>query len=83
MGVRVCHDMAEGIKDADVIIMLRLQNERMSGAMLPSAGEFFKHFGLTADKLALAQARRDRDAPRARSTAASRSTRRWPTARTA
>ena len=55
MGVRVCHDMAEGIKGADVIIMLRLQNERMSGAMLPSAGEFFKHFGLTSDKLALAQ----------------------------
>jgi aspartate carbamoyltransferase catalytic subunit len=55
MGVRVCHDMSEGIKDADVIVMLRLQNERMSGAMLPSAGEFFKHFGLTADKLALAR----------------------------
>jgi len=55
MGVRVCHDMTEGIKDADVIIMLRLQNERMSGAMLPSAGEFFKHFGLTPEKLALAK----------------------------
>jgi aspartate carbamoyltransferase catalytic subunit len=55
MGVRVCHDMKEGIKDADVIIMLRLQNERMSGAMLPSAGEFFKNYGLTADKLALAK----------------------------
>ena len=55
MGVRVCHDMAEGVKDADVIIMLRLQNERMSGAMLPSAGEFFKHYGLTEDKLALAK----------------------------
>ncbi|MBL0720469.1 aspartate carbamoyltransferase catalytic subunit [Piscinibacter sp. Jin2] len=54
MGVRVCHDMAEGVKDADVIIMLRLQSERMSGAMLPSAGEFFKHFGLTQEKLALA-----------------------------
>jgi len=54
MGVRVCHDMAEGIRGADVIIMLRLQNERMSGAMLPSAGEFFKHYGLTEDKLALA-----------------------------
>jgi len=54
MGVRVCHDMAEGIKDADVIIMLRLQNERMSGAMLPSAGEFFKSYGLTEQKLALA-----------------------------
>ncbi len=55
MGVRVCHSMAEGIRDADVIIMLRLQNERMSGAMLPSAGEFFKNYGLTADKLALAR----------------------------
>ena len=55
MGVRVCHDMTEGIRDADVIIMLRLQNERMSGAMLPSAGEFFKNYGLTPDKLALAK----------------------------
>jgi aspartate carbamoyltransferase catalytic subunit len=55
MGVRVCHSMAEGIRDADVIIMLRLQNERMSGAMLPSSGEFFKNFGLTEDKLAFAK----------------------------
>jgi aspartate carbamoyltransferase catalytic subunit len=55
MGVRVCHDMAEGVRDADVIIMLRLQNERMSGGMLPSAGEFFKNFGLTEEKLALAK----------------------------
>ena len=55
MGVRVCHDMAEGIRGADVVIMLRLQNERMSGSMLPSAGEFFKHYGLTAEKLALAK----------------------------
>ncbi len=54
MGVRVCHDMAEGVKGADVIIMLRLQNERMNGAMLPSAGEYFKTFGLDAEKLALA-----------------------------
>src|SRR5512140_791618 len=55
MGVRVCHDMAEGIRGADVIIMLRLQNERMSGALLPSAGEFFKSYGLTPEKLALAK----------------------------
>ena len=55
MGVRVCHDMKEGIKDADVIIMLHLQNERMSGAMLPSAAEFFKNYGLTPEKLALAK----------------------------
>jgi aspartate carbamoyltransferase catalytic subunit len=55
MGVRVCHDMAEGVRDADVIIMLRLQNERMSGAMLPSAAEFAKIYGLTPEKLALAK----------------------------
>ena len=47
--------MAEGLRGADVIIMLRLQNERMSGGMLPSAGEFFKHYGLTEDKLRLAK----------------------------
>jgi aspartate carbamoyltransferase catalytic subunit len=55
MGVRVCHDMNEGIRGADVVIMLRLQNERMNGALLPSAGEFYKTFGLTADRLALAK----------------------------
>jgi aspartate carbamoyltransferase catalytic subunit len=51
MGVRVCHTLEEGIKDADVVIMLRLQNERMSGALLPSSQEFFKSFGLTPAKL--------------------------------
>ena len=55
MGVRVCHDLAEGIRDADVIITLRLQNERMGGALLPSAGEYFKTYGLTAERLALAR----------------------------
>ena len=55
MGVRVCHSLEEGIKDCDVVIMLRLQNERMSGAMLPSAQEFFRSFGLTQAKLALAK----------------------------
>ncbi|MFG6446922.1 aspartate carbamoyltransferase catalytic subunit [Roseateles sp. BYS180W] len=55
MGVRVCHSLDEGIRDADVIIMLRLQNERMSGAMLPSSGEYFKSFGLTPEKLQLAK----------------------------
>jgi aspartate carbamoyltransferase catalytic subunit len=55
LGVRVCHDMAEGVRGADVIIMLRLQNERMNGALLPSSAEFFKSFGLTAEKLALAR----------------------------
>jgi aspartate carbamoyltransferase catalytic subunit len=56
MGVRVCHTLQEGIKDADVVIMLRLQNERMNGALLPSAQEFFKSYGLTADKLQHAKA---------------------------
>ena len=55
MGVRVCHSLEEGIKDCDVVIMLRLQNERMSGALLPSAQEFFRSFGLTPQKLALAK----------------------------
>jgi aspartate carbamoyltransferase catalytic subunit len=56
MGVRVFTDMREGLRGCDVVIMLRLQNERMNGALLPSAGEFFKCYGLTADKLALAKA---------------------------
>ena len=55
MGVRVFTNMDEGLKDVDVIIMLRLQNERMSGALLPSAGEYFKSYGLTPERLALAK----------------------------
>ena len=49
------HDMREGLRDCDVVVMLRLQNERMNGALLPSAGEYFKHYGLTTEKLALAK----------------------------
>jgi len=55
MGVQVYHDMTTGLKDVDVVIMLRLQNERMRGALLPSAQEYFKSYGLTQDKLALAK----------------------------
>jgi aspartate carbamoyltransferase catalytic subunit len=55
LGVQVYHDMNEGLKDVDVVIMLRLQNERMNGALLPSAGEYFRHYGLTPQKLALAK----------------------------
>jgi aspartate carbamoyltransferase catalytic subunit len=55
LGVQVYHDMREGLKDVDVVMMLRLQNERMSGALLPSAQEYFKCYGLTQDKLALAR----------------------------
>lgn len=55
MGVRVFNDMNEGLKGVDVIIMLRLQNERMNGALLPSAQEYFKSYGLTPERLALAK----------------------------
>ncbi len=55
MGVRIFTDMNEGIKGVDVIIMLRLQNERMSGALLPSAQEYYKNYGLTPERLALAK----------------------------
>ncbi|MEO8039039.1 MAG: aspartate carbamoyltransferase catalytic subunit, partial [Betaproteobacteria bacterium] len=54
LGVRVFHDMATGLKDVDVVMMLRLQNERMNGALLPSAQEFFKSYGLTEERLAVA-----------------------------
>jgi aspartate carbamoyltransferase catalytic subunit len=55
LGVRVYHDMAQGLKDVDVVMMLRLQNERMQGALLPSAQEYFKYYGLTQERLALAK----------------------------
>jgi len=55
LGVHVYHDMAKGLKDVDVVMMLRLQNERMQGSFLPSPQEFFKFYGLTAEKLALAK----------------------------
>ena len=55
LGVHVYHDMAAGLKDVDVVTMLRLQNERMQGPLLPSPQEFFKNYGLTPDKLALAR----------------------------
>ncbi|HRD32861.1 MAG TPA: aspartate carbamoyltransferase catalytic subunit [Rhodocyclaceae bacterium] len=55
MGVRVFHDMREGLRDVDVVMMLRLQNERMNGALLPTPQEFYKVWGLTAEKLATAK----------------------------
>jgi aspartate carbamoyltransferase len=55
MGVKVFNNLEEGIKDCDVVITLRLQNERMSGALLPSSQEYFKSFGLTPEKLQLAK----------------------------
>lgn len=55
LGVHVYHDIAKGLKDVDVVMMLRLQNERMNGALLPSPQEFFQTFGLTQARLALAR----------------------------
>lgn len=55
LGVQVYHDMEQGLKDVDVVLMLRLQNERMQGAALPSAQEYFKNYGLTQEKLAFAK----------------------------
>lgn len=54
-GVQVFTDMDAGITDADVVIMLRLQEERMRGAYLPGHGEFFRMYGLTQERLKLAK----------------------------
>jgi len=56
MGVTTHTDMDEGIKDVDVVIMLRLQTERMASAFLPSAGEYFRLYGLTTQRLKVAKA---------------------------
>ena len=55
LGVHVYHDMEKGLKDVDVIITLRLQFERMQGALLPSAQEYYESYGLTQAKLNLAK----------------------------
>jgi len=55
LGVHVYHDMEAGLEGVDVIITLRLQLERMEGAMLPSAREFFHSYGLTEEKLLFAK----------------------------
>ena len=55
LGVRAYHDMEQGLDDIDVIIMLRLQKERMNSAFLASESEYFKCFGLTEEKLKLAK----------------------------
>ncbi len=55
LGVHLFHDLNEGIRDADVIIMLRLQRERMQGALLPSEHEYFRLYGLTEERLRLAR----------------------------
>lgn len=51
MGVEVFYDMRKGLKDVDVVMMLRVQNERMQGSFIPSIREYFHFFGLDYDKL--------------------------------
>ena len=51
LGVEVFHNMADGIQDCDIVMMLRLQRERMSGNFLPSIREYFHFFGLDYEKL--------------------------------
>jgi len=55
LGVEVFHDMAEGLADVDIVMMLRLQSERMHGSFIPSTREYFHFFGLDYAKLKLAK----------------------------
>jgi len=54
LGVQVHYNLSSGLRDADVVVMLRLQRERMQSALLPSANEYFQQYGLTEANLALA-----------------------------
>jgi len=55
LGVDVFHDMKLGLQDVDIVMMLRLQKERMSSGLVPSSREFFRFWGLDAEKLAYAK----------------------------
>jgi aspartate carbamoyltransferase catalytic subunit len=50
-GVEIFHDMREGLKGVDIVMMLRLQLERMTGAFVPSTREYFRFYGLDREKL--------------------------------
>src|SRR5690606_19123386 len=54
-GVEVFTDMRKGLADADIVMMLRLQRERMNGSFVPSVKEYFRFFGLDREKLAYAK----------------------------
>lgn len=54
MGVEVFRDMKKGLEGVDIVMMLRLQLERMNGAFVPSSKEYFRYFGLDREKLSLA-----------------------------
>lgn len=55
LGVQTFTDMREGLKDCDIVMMLRVQNERMTGSLIPSVREYFRFFGLDREKLGLAK----------------------------
>lgn len=55
LGVHVYHDLAKGLRDVDVIVMLRLQHERMCSALLPGESEYFNLYGLTEKRLKVAK----------------------------
>ncbi len=55
MGVEVFNNMQEGLKGADIVMMLRLQRERMNGAFVPSVREYYRYYGLDAEKLSFAR----------------------------
>ncbi|GMR03729.1 MAG: aspartate carbamoyltransferase catalytic subunit [Gammaproteobacteria bacterium] len=55
LGVHPYNDMREGLEGVDVVMMLRLQRERMRGALIPSEQEYFNLYGLTPDKLKVAK----------------------------
>ncbi|QXX74153.1 aspartate carbamoyltransferase catalytic subunit [Methylovirgula sp. HY1] len=55
LGVEVFRDMKSGLADADIVMMLRLQRERMNGDFVPSSREYFRFFGLDAEKLSYAK----------------------------
>jgi aspartate carbamoyltransferase catalytic subunit len=54
-GVEVFRDMRQGLQDADIVMMLRLQRERMNGSFVPSVKEYFRYYGLDQEKLAFAK----------------------------
>jgi aspartate carbamoyltransferase catalytic subunit len=56
MGAEAFFDMREGLKDVDIVMMLRLQTERMQGSYVPSIREYFRFYGLDREKLAQAKA---------------------------
>jgi hypothetical protein len=55
MGVEVFTDMRKGLKDVDIVMMLRLQLERMTGAFIPAVREYFRFYGLEREKLGFAK----------------------------